>query len=71
MNCTLEELAVLRLLKANPKAAQLTIATVEDGQVLETVTLDAPEHEHGAMPRFIAANGCTDGCGGHQHDHEC
>lgn len=47
------------------KAPQLTIVTVEDGQVQETVTLDAPEHEHGAMPRFIAANGCTDIiCGG-------
>ncbi|MBQ3739532.1 MAG: NifB/NifX family molybdenum-iron cluster-binding protein [Bacteroidales bacterium] len=26
---------------------------------------DAPEHEHGAMPRFLAAEGCTDViCGG-------
>ena len=32
---------------------------------LESVTLEAPEHEHGAMPRSIAAHGCTDVlCGG-------
>lgn len=47
------------------KAPQVTIVTVEDGKVTETVVLDAPEHEHGAMPRFIAAQGCTDVlCGG-------
>ncbi len=47
------------------KAPQVTIVTVEDGKVKETVVLEAPEHEHGAMPRFIAAQGCTDVlCGG-------
>ncbi len=47
------------------KAPQVTIVTIEDGKVKETVVLDAPEHEHGAMPRFIAAQGCTDVlCGG-------
>jgi len=47
------------------KAPQVTIVTIEDGQVKETIVLDAPEHEHGAMPRFIAAHGCTDVlCGG-------
>jgi len=47
------------------KAPQLTVVTVENGQVKETETLEAPEHEHGSMPRFIAAHGCTDVlCGG-------
>ncbi len=47
------------------KAPQVTVVTVENGQVKETLTLKAPEHEHGAMPRFIAAQGCTDVlCGG-------
>jgi len=47
------------------KAPQVTIVTVEDGQVKEIEVLEAPEHEHGAMPRFIAAQGCTDVlCGG-------
>ncbi len=47
------------------KAPQVTIVTVEDGKVKETIVLEAPEHEHGAMPRFIAAQGCTDVlCGG-------
>jgi len=47
------------------KAPQVTIVTVEDGQVKETVVLDAPEHEHGAMPRFVASQGCSDVlCGG-------
>ncbi len=47
------------------KAPQVTIVTVEDGHVKETVVLEAPEHEHGAMPRFIASQGCTDVlCGG-------
>jgi len=47
------------------KAPQVTIVTVEDGVVKEKVVLDAPEHEHGAMPRFIAAHECTDVlCGG-------
>ncbi len=47
------------------KAPQVTIVTVVDGKVTETIVLEAPEHEHGAMPRFIAAQGCTDVlCGG-------
>jgi len=47
------------------KAPQVTIVTVEDGKVKESVVLEAPEHAHGAMPRFIAAHGCTDVlCGG-------
>ncbi len=47
------------------KAPQVSIVTVEDGKVKEMIVLDAPEHEHGAMPRFIAAQGCTDVlCGG-------
>ncbi len=47
------------------KAPEVTIVTVEDSKVKESVTLQAPEHEHGAMPRFIAAHGCTDVlCGG-------
>ncbi len=47
------------------KAPQVTIVTVEEGLVKETVVLESPEHEHGAMPRFIAAQGCTDVlCGG-------
>ncbi len=47
------------------KAPQVTIVTVEEGEVKETVVKQAPEHEHGAMPRFIAAEGCTDVlCGG-------
>lgn len=47
------------------KAPQVTFVTVENGEVKETVVKDAPEHEHGAMPRFMAAEGCTDViCGG-------
>ena len=47
------------------KAPQVTFITVEDGKVTETVVKQAPEHEHGAMPRFLAAEGCTDViCGG-------
>jgi len=47
------------------KAPQVTFVTVEDGKVTETVVKQAPEHEHGAMPRFLSAEGCTDVvCGG-------
>ncbi|MCR5395581.1 MAG: DUF134 domain-containing protein [Bacteroidales bacterium] len=47
------------------KAPQVTIVTVQDGKVTESVVLEAPEHEHGAMPKFIAAQACTDVlCGG-------
>lgn len=47
------------------KAPEVTFVTVENGQVKETIVLKAPEHEHGAMPKFIAAQGATDVlCGG-------
>ncbi len=47
------------------KAPQVTIVTVENGQVKETNVYEAPEHQHGAMPRFIASHNCTDVlCGG-------
>lgn len=47
------------------KAPEVTFVVVENGQVKETVVLQAPKHEHGAMPRFIAAQGATDVlCGG-------
>jgi len=47
------------------KAPQVSIVTIENGQVKGIDQLDAPEHEHGAMPRFIAQHGCTDVlCGG-------
>lgn len=47
------------------KAPQVTIVTVEEGKITSTEVLEAPEHEHGSMPRFIATHGCTDViCGG-------
>ncbi len=47
------------------KAPQVTIVTIEDGKVKESSVYDSSEHEHGAMPRFIASHGCTDVlCGG-------
>ncbi|MCR5130137.1 MAG: DUF134 domain-containing protein, partial [Prevotella sp.] len=47
------------------KAPQVTIVSVVEGKVTETVVFQAPEHEHGAMPRFIASHRCTDVlCGG-------
>lgn len=47
------------------KAPQVTIVTVEDGQIKESVLKQSPEHAHGAMPRFLAVEGCTDVlCGG-------
>lgn len=47
------------------KAPQVTIATVKNGQIAECIILDAPEHKHGSMPRFMADHGCTDViCGG-------
>ena len=47
------------------KAPQVSIFTIQDGQVIDSAVLQAPEHEHGAMPRFLAAQGCTDVlCGG-------
>jgi predicted DNA-binding protein (UPF0251 family)/predicted Fe-Mo cluster-binding NifX family protein len=47
------------------KAPQVTIVTIEEGEIKESVVLEAPEHAHGAMPRFIQAQKCTDVlCGG-------
>lgn len=47
------------------KAPQVTIFNVEDGRIIDQQMLQAPEHEHGAMPRFLAEQGCTDVlCGG-------
>ncbi len=47
------------------KAPQVTIINVEDGRIVDQKVLQAPEHEHGAMPRFLAEQGCTDVlCGG-------
>ena len=47
------------------KAPQVTIVTIEDGKVKESAVYEAPEHEHGAMPRFVASHNCTDVlCGG-------
>ena len=47
------------------KAPQVTIFDIEDGKIVNTQTLQSPEHEHGAMPRFLASLGCTDVlCGG-------
>ena len=47
------------------KAPQVTIFNVEDGKIIDSKVLQAPEHEHGAMPRFLAEQGCTDVlCGG-------
>ena len=47
------------------KAPQVSIFTIQNGRVIDSVVLQAPEHEHGAMPRFLAAQGCTDVlCGG-------
>jgi len=46
-------------------APQVTVVTVTDNKVVEKVVLESPEHVHGALPRFIAAQGCTDVlCGG-------
>lgn len=47
------------------KAPEVTFVIVEDGKVKETVVMQAPENEHGAMPKFIAAQDATDVlCGG-------
>ena len=47
------------------KAPQVTIFDVKDGKIVDSKVLQAPEHEHGAMPRFLAEQGCTDVlCGG-------
>ena len=47
------------------KAPQVTIYDVEDNKVVNTEVLVAPEHAHGAMPRFLQGLGVTDVlCGG-------
>ena len=47
------------------KAPQVAIVNVEDGKIVDQRVLQAPEHEHGAMPKFLAEQGCTDVlCGG-------
>ncbi len=47
------------------KAPEVTIVNVIDGKMGNVSVLTAPPHEHGAMPRFISAQGCTDViCGG-------
>ncbi len=41
------------------------VFNVEDGQIKDSTVLQAPEHRHGAMPRFLAEQHCTDViCGG-------
>ena len=42
------------------KAPEITFITIEEGKVTGQEVLKAPEHEHGAMPRFMAKNGATD-----------
>ena len=42
------------------RAPKFTFVTVKDGKTVETQVLDAPPHEHGSAPRFIAENGGTD-----------
>lgn len=47
------------------RAPQVTFFTVVAGKVTDTEVLTAPEHAHGAMPRFMAQHNCTDViCGG-------
>ncbi len=47
------------------KAPQVTFFNVEDGQIKDSTVLQAPEHQHGAMPRFLTEQHCTDViCGG-------
>lgn len=48
------------------KAPQVTFLTIDDnGQVADKEVLEAPEHAHGAMPRFIQEHGATEVlCGG-------
>ena len=47
------------------KAPQVTLFDVEDKKVNNKEVLDAPEHAHGAMPRFLQSLGVTDVvCGG-------
>lgn len=47
------------------KAPEITIINIINNIVTRESVLKAPEHEHGSMPRFIAAQGCTGViCGG-------
>lgn len=47
------------------KAPQVTVYDVEDSHVTAKEVLAAPEHAHGAMPRFLQGLGVTDVvCGG-------
>lgn len=47
------------------KAPQVTIFDVADKNVANKEILTAPEHAHGAMPRFLQSLGVTDViCGG-------
>lgn len=47
------------------KAPQVTFVTVEENKVTAKEVLDAPEHAHGAMPKFIKEHGGTEVlCGG-------
>jgi predicted Fe-Mo cluster-binding NifX family protein len=42
------------------QAAYFVIATVQDGQVVETIEKTPPAHEPGSYPRWIASLGVTD-----------
>lgn len=47
------------------KAPQVTFVTVDNGKIADKEVLDAPEHAHGAMPKFILEHGATELlCGG-------
>lgn len=47
------------------KAPQVTVFDIDDGKVVDKQVLTAPEHAHGAMPRFLQGLGVTDVvCGG-------
>lgn len=47
------------------KAPQVTVYDVADNRIIGKEVLDAPEHAHGAMPRFLQSLGVTDViCGG-------
>ena len=43
------------------KAPQVTFVTIgDDGKVSNKEILEAPEHAHGAMPKFIQEHGATE-----------
>lgn len=47
------------------KAPHVTVFDVEDEKILNKEVLTAPEHAHGAMPKFLQGLGVTDViCGG-------